>query len=282
MQSRDDRDDVVRDRVTAPAFDEVLGLLDVPRGGIVYVQSSTDWVTKAGFGAAEVLGGLRAWVTPKGTLVMPSYPCRTTHAEYLSTSPRFDVRKTPAGIGLIPEVFRRSPTARRSLDPDFSITAEGPDASDLTTCPLEADPFGRSSPYQRMIGASATLVGLGVSLNTHSFIHVIDSRYQDSYQVSPYLGLAATTVIDYDGAARVVARRCLAPPFQQMTKPSAVAAAVGDDRAMLATTSIGGALFFRWNLAAWAEWCDRHAAQSTAEGRWPCWLTKVGECVATR
>lgn len=264
---------MVRSRVSA--FRALLESLDVPRGGVLYVQSSMDWITRAGFSASEVLTGLRDWVTVDGTLVMPSYPCRTTHAEYLASTPTFDVRRTPAGIGLIPEVFRRSPRARRSLDPDFSVAAEGPHADAITSQPLEEDPFGRSSVYETMIALSGSLLGLGVSLNTNSFIHVIDSRHGAGYPMSPYLGTSATTVIDYAQVSRVVARRAVAPPFQQLTKPSAVAVAIGQSRHVLTSTSIQGVLFFRWNLAPWSAWCDAHATSSIAQNRWPCWLTQL-------
>jgi aminoglycoside N3'-acetyltransferase len=264
---------MVRSRVSQ--FSALLESLDVPRGGVLYVQSSTDWLAKAGFAAGDVLSGLRDWVTTNGTLVMPSYPCRTTHAEYLASSPVFDVRRTPAAIGLIPEVFRRGPASRRSLDPDFSVVAEGPLAEEITSLPLEDDPFGRSSVYEKMIALSGSLLGLGVSLNTNSFIHVIDSRHGEGYPTSPYLGVSTTTVIDYDQVSRAVARRAVAPPFQQLTKPSAIAKTMDPPPNVLTSTSIEGALFFRWNLTPWAAWCDAHAAASAAERRWPCWLSQL-------
>ncbi len=108
----------------------VLEELQVPRSGVLYVQSSTDWLQKAGFSATDTLAALIEW-TRGGTLVMPAYPFRVTHAEYLASRPRFDVNKTPAAIGLIPEVFRRTAGVRRSLDPDFSIAALGADAADI-------------------------------------------------------------------------------------------------------------------------------------------------------
>ena len=263
-------------------FCELLESLEVPRGRILYVQSSTDWLAKAGFDAAAVLNGLREWIGTSGTLVMPSYPCRTTHLEYLSASPVFDVRRTPAAIGLIAEVFRRSGRARRSLDPDFSIVAEGVAAEALTATSLDEDPFGGTSTYARMIASSAHLVGLGVSINTNSFIHVIDSRLQHGYLRSPYAAAFQTTVVDYDGISRPVLRRALAPAFQQQTKPGEVAARVPVDSALLSKSSINGAMFFRWDLERWARWCQTEGEGAIGAGRWPCWLARLeSECAAT-
>ena len=161
----------------AAIFDE----LQLPRSGVLYVQSSTDWLGKAGFSASETLAALVEW-TKAGTLVMPVYPFRTTHLEYLTSRPHFDLRKTPAAIGLIPEVFRRTAGVHRSLDPDFSIAALGHDSADVVrTAAADEDPFGVGSVYARLIERGAMMVGLGVSLNTNSFIHVIDSRLSSSY-----------------------------------------------------------------------------------------------------
>ena len=106
---------------SSSAAASVLEALAVPRGGIVYVQSSVDWLQRAGLRAPEMLSTLLDWTGPDGTLVMPSYPFHSTHQEYLSMGPTFDVRRTPAVIGLVPEMFRRTTGVVRSLDPDFSV-----------------------------------------------------------------------------------------------------------------------------------------------------------------
>lgn len=253
---------------------EVLDSLAVPRGGVLYVQSSTDWLAKAGVDADSALATLRDWVRPSGTLVMPSYPFRVTHLEYLASRPRYDVRRSPAMVGLIPELFRRSNVVQRSLDPDFAIAAEGSAAASIVETDLrESDPFGRASVYERMLAGEATLVGLGVSLNTNSFIHVIDSRMADSYLRSPYGATFDVGVVDRDGESRSVQRRSLVPEFQQLTKPSAVAAAMGEGTPALSSRAINGAMFFRWDLQLWSRWCDDHARAAVAAGRWPCWLS---------
>jgi aminoglycoside 3-N-acetyltransferase len=251
----------------------VLEQLDVPRSSVVYVQSSTDWLARAGIDAGEALKTLREWVMPSGTLVMPSYPFRVTHLEYLQSSPRYDVRTSPSMIGLIPELFRRSDGVCRSLDPDFAIAAEGDAAGEIVATHLaDPDPFGRQSVYENVIARDATMIGLGVSLNTNSFIHVIDSRLAVQYRRSPYENLHDAQIVDYTGAVVTVQRRALAPDFQRLTKPSAVVEGVGGDRKVFAAESINGATFFRWRLQPWARWCEAHGRVEAAAGRWPCWL----------
>lgn len=253
---------------------EVLDRLSVPRGGILYVQSSTDWLARAGFDAGATLATLRDWIQPSGTLVMPSYPFRVTHLEYLESRPQYDVRSSPAMIGLIPELFRRSDGVQRSLDPDFAIAAEGSAAASLVETDLrDPDPFGRTSVYERMLAGEATLLGLGVSLNTNSFIHVIDSRMAASYTRSPYGATFDVDVVDRGGEARSVQRQALVPDFQRLTKPSAVAIAIGEGTPAFASRTINDAMFFRWDLRRWSRWCDDHARAAVAAGRWPCWLS---------
>ena len=266
--------------MNAVGLPQLLDALDVPRGGILYVQLSTDWVERAGVAAVDILPALRDRVGAAGTLVMPAYPCRTTHLEYLQSGPVYDPRRTPAGIGLIPEVFRRGEGVKRSLDPDFCIAAEGPDAEAVVASdPEEEDPFGRASVYERLIALGATHVGLGVSLNTSSFIHVIDSRLESLYLRPVYAGRFAVDVIDAAGARRTVWRRAVAPPFQQLTQPSAIATALADDAATFSSRAVNGARFFRWDLSRWAAWCEAEGRAALAEGRWPCWLERVSQLV---
>ena len=252
----------------------VLEALAVPKGRVLYVQTSVDWLQRAGLTAAGTLADLLEWASPSGTVVMPSYPFHTTHIEYLLRRPIFDVRRTPAAIGLLPESFRRTRGAVRSPDPDFSVAAIGADAHDIVgTAPAEPDPFGVDSSYQRMLDRDCTLVGMGVSLNTTSFIHLIDSRSEAGYPAPVYeQELFSTTVIDASGAAHPVARKAIRPAFQQRIKPSNVNLKMRPSDGVFRSVEIGGAVFFKWDLSAWAEWCFAHARERAATGQWPCWL----------
>jgi aminoglycoside 3-N-acetyltransferase len=256
----------------------LLEMLAVPRQRLLYIQASADWIQRAGFGAAETLAALREWTADGGTLVMPSYPFHSMHVEYLESGAVFDVRRTPAGIGLLPEMFRRTPGAVRSLDPDFCVTAFGAEAEAIAGGePSAPDPFGPESSYQRMLDRHATLVGLGVSLNTNSFMHVIDSRAQAGYPSPVYDDRAfAMTVIDASGASREVARTALRPRFQQDTAPSEINAEMQPSDQAFATVEVNGARFFRWDLDEWSAWCLAHAKARAAAGAWPCWLSRLG------
>jgi aminoglycoside 3-N-acetyltransferase len=256
---------------------DALADLGVPQGGVLYVHSSLDWLATAGIAAGTVLPTLREWVGAGGTLIMPVYPCRTLHLEYLRGQPVYNVRTTPSAVGLISELFRRTDGVVRSLDPDFCIAALGPEAAVLTATDGGRDPFGPSSVYARLIARGATLVGLGVSLNTNSFIHVIDSRLATLYPRSPYDAVFAASVVDYAGVTTTAMRAALAPQFQQLTRPAAVAEVATPDSEMFASRVEAGTQFFRWDLARWAGWCEDHGRSAVAAGQWPCWLSRLAE-----
>jgi len=127
-----------------------------------------------------------------------------------------------------------------------------------------------------MLERQATLVGLGVSLNTTSFMHLIDARAQGGYPSPVYEdGRYATTVVDAEGRAREVLRKALRPAFQQRTMPSAINLEMQPAAGVFQTVEIGGARFFKWDLDAWSSWCLAHAAARATLGRWPCWLTRL-------
>ena len=70
---------------------------------------------------------------------------------------------------------------------------------------------------RRLIERGAMMVGLGVSLNTNSFIHVIDSRLSAHYPRPAYDGRFAVEVVDEHGVVSTVSRRALQPDFQRLT-----------------------------------------------------------------
>lgn len=249
----------------------ILERLDVPAGGVVYVQASMDWLRLLGVSASDVITALRERIAP-GTLVMPAYPARAVHREYLAGRPTYDVRRSPVGVGLIPELFRRSPGVLRSLEPDYPVAAAGPDAEAITGGVPGDDPFGAASCYRRIIDLGGILVGLGVSLNTNSFIHVFDSVLEAEYPFPVYDEDRITVqVTTGSGGVIEVPRRVLRPEFQRLTKPGTIAPLIGEG-AGFAAFSESSVQCFRWDLRQLESWVLAHARTRLAEGRRPCWL----------
>src|SRR5262249_34800696 len=103
---------------------------------ILMVHSSFDGCLPTFKGSAkELVNALIDFCGPNRTLVMPSFVMggRTYDTMAYFRSRPFDVRCTPSEMGLVAEVFRRTPSVLRSLHPTCSVCALGPLAEELTT-----------------------------------------------------------------------------------------------------------------------------------------------------
>ncbi len=103
---------------------------------ILMVHSSFDGFLPMYKGSAkDLVSALIDFCGPNRTLVMPSFVMggRTYDTAAYFRSRPFDVRRTPSDMGLVAEVFRRTPNVLRSLHPTCSVCALGPLGKELTT-----------------------------------------------------------------------------------------------------------------------------------------------------
>lgn len=132
---------------------------------------------REGRGLIEMLVGL---MRPNQTLAVPSFPYATAteYREYVSAPIRYDVELTAARVNLVGEMFRRMKDARRSSDPIYPIAVIGPLAEELTEGNhLDSRPFGPRTGLGRIAARPACVLGLGVTVNTNSFAHLLDEPF---------------------------------------------------------------------------------------------------------
>jgi aminoglycoside N3'-acetyltransferase len=270
---------------TSNPLTQVLSKLSVPQDRILYIHSSVDWLARAGIRVVDALDALIGWAdAAAGTLVFPAFPFRGSHETYLRTRPTFDVRRSPARVGLLNETMRRRKGVKRSLDADLSVIALGPQADAVIGPGLTAkDPTGPDSPFQRVIELGGALVGLGVSFNYMNMIHVLDSRYRGHYPFQIYSDtIYPTNTVDGDGRCHAALKHAMLNELQVHIKPSQVVHLLKPGRDTFRSLRSGDTDFFVWDLPSWERLCVAHIKQSLDTGGVPCWLTEVQKHVAPR
>lgn len=277
-----------RDRINmkkAENLAPILARLAVPCDRVLYIHSSMDWMSRAGISIEDAINSLLRWVEDAGgTLVFPSFPFRGSHEAYLRTNPVFDVRQSPARVGLLNETFRRMKGVNRSIDPDLSIVAYGPSADVVVgDRPTGVDPTGPDSPFERVLRIGGCLLGLGVSLNYMNVIHVLDSRYRNDYPFSIYSDrLYDARSIDYDGVQHKLKKYAMLNDLQVHIKPSRVIPELKPKRDVFRDIAVGDTSFFVWELLPWEAMCVRHIEERLSVGRPPCWLEEVSKRLPRR
>ena len=159
--------------------------LGVRLGTVVMVHNSMD-LLNLGFGPARALQLLQEAVGPQGTLAFPTFPARSSY-EVLKQGTIFDVRRTPCGSGLLGELARRQPNARRSLHPTRSVVALGPLAEALVANHHESPLVcGEGSPFRRIVEMQGQVIGLGISSKNLTLVHAVDDHPANPIGLWPY------------------------------------------------------------------------------------------------
>jgi aminoglycoside N3'-acetyltransferase len=252
----------------------VLDSLDVPAGAPIYVHSSMDWMGRAGIAAGEALDALLER-SAGASFSMPTYPFRGSYVDYLrSNPPPLDIARTPSRIGLLNELFRRLPGARRSLDADIPISSYGPGAEHICgSSPSGELPCGEDSAFCRVIGHGGFLLGLGVSANTNPLIHYVDYLFRDQCPLPLFTEeVFELTVIDGTGAVHRQRRRGVSDAVQKAIRPGRLYRVSERTPCYFRSVTVNDAHFFRVDLAPWFDDAVCHAKGRYRDGRLPCWL----------
>ena len=171
---------------------------------ILMVHSSFDGLLPMYKGSAvDLVKALIDFCGPQRTLVMPAFVMggRTYDiAEYFRSRP-FDVRRTPSEMGLVAEVFRRTPNVWRSLHPTCSVCALGPLGKEMATGHHVAqEGLSPDSPFGAMTRRRTAILGVGVEYY-RSLTHVHTARYEmgDEFPIKFEKPTTQVTLVDYEG-----------------------------------------------------------------------------------
>jgi aminoglycoside 3-N-acetyltransferase len=198
----------------------LLKRLGVQPGDVILVHSSFDRFEAFAGTATEVIEAVKAAIAPGGTLLMPTIPFDGTAIEYVAQSPIFDVRKTPSRMGLITELFRRSPQVVRSLHPTHSVAAWGAKANEIIAGHhLANTPCGRQSPYGRLLDHDGKILLLGTGIAAMTFFHTVEEALESRMPFSPFTTEVFSLLSrDETGALVTTRTRLFEPTYSRARK----------------------------------------------------------------
>jgi aminoglycoside 3-N-acetyltransferase len=166
-------------------------------GNIVCVHASLRAVGFVPGGPVSVVQALLDVLGRHGTLIVPTHtggnsePSRWAHPavpeqwwpRIREEMPGFHPKMTPSQhLGVLPELVRTWPSAKRSDHPQLSFAAVGDRAEEITARHRLAPGFGDGTPLGRLVALRGQVLLLGVGWDSCSLFHVAEQR----------TGLAAT------------------------------------------------------------------------------------------
>ena len=158
---------------------------------------------------SDVLHSLRSAVSHSGTLLMPSIPFTGSAVDYVRSGQMFDVRRTPSRMGLVTEMFRRSPGTIRSLHPTHPVLANGPRADELVRDhPLARTPCGKHSPFAKLAKVDGKIALLGTGIGVLTFYHYLEELLENLLPELPFTEETFDVAfLGYDGETMHVTTR---------------------------------------------------------------------------
>ena len=264
------------------AFTDLLKRLGVGEGDVVYLHTSLSRLRHLGLSPDELLDTLLAVLGDDGTLVLPSFAWNLVpearpwkgYAAYFEQRPVFDVRSTPANIGALPELFRRRPGVRRSLDYWWSVCALGLHAETVTAGQEQVThPYGPGSSFDELRLRGAKIVGLGVTLNTTSLAPIVDYVLGDEHPQRVFTSEPQEgRVVDAGGAELVTRAYWLLPEIVRTIKPSVVFERSAGLHGALRRIDHGETIQFAYPFAAYFDEAVGQGRDAASRGDRVPWL----------
>lgn len=165
--------------------------LGVKKGMVLLVHSSLSALGWVCGGPVAVIIALQEVFGETGTLVMPTHstdlsdPSQWKNPPVLEswwqtireTMPAYDPDLTPTrSMGKIAETFRKQKGVLRSMHPQGSFCARGPQASSIINNHALAYGFGEHSPLARIYDLQGYVLLLGVDHSSNTSIHLAEYR----------------------------------------------------------------------------------------------------------
>ncbi len=170
--------------------DDLLRLLrnaGINSGDAILVHSGMSGFEGFRGSVSDIIQVFEDAVGPSGTLLMPTLTTSGSALDYARSNRIFDVNTTPSQVGLLTEVFRRSPGVARSVHPTHSVAVWGADQDWwIADHHLSDTPCGRGTPWQRLWERDGRIVLAGVSIAAMTYFHCTEERLEHRMPFSPF------------------------------------------------------------------------------------------------
>ena len=145
-------------------------------GDTVLVHSSYKSFGGVDGGPQTVIDVLLELLTPEGTLIMPTF-----NFDFNKGQP-WDVRTTPSQMGVLTELVRTDPRAKRVFHPFYSFAIIGKYADELTRERYKSS-YERSSVFGKLRDLDGKIMIIGLDY-THSltFVHHVEQMEGVDYR----------------------------------------------------------------------------------------------------
>jgi aminoglycoside N3'-acetyltransferase len=149
--------------------------------------------------AGQLLQMLVDFCGPDRTLAMPAFyfgdPELNDVVESYRRNPVFDLRRTPSQMGILTELFRRSPGVRQSLHPTHRVAARGPLADALTRGHESAGSiFGLGTPFDFMAKHETCVIGIGKPFEVLTQAHTVEDLLGEAFPVPHRMSSVTVTL----------------------------------------------------------------------------------------
>ena len=166
-------------------FSKALESFQLRENQVVFVHSGADWFRNIEGGTLQVLKMLLD-ETEFTTIAMPSFPFDGMMSDYVD-SQQFDITKAPSKMGLLTELFRRTPGVERSLHPSHSVCAKGELAEYLVKDHQECvRPFESISPFGKIVQLKGKILLIGVGLEVLTHVHTCEDKLREVFPENVY------------------------------------------------------------------------------------------------
>jgi len=157
-----------------------LSEMGIGTGDTLLVHSSLSKIGYVEGGPQTIIDALLEVVGVGGHVLMPNSPNAGYQLEYIRNLAVFDVAESPSALGVITEVFRKQPTAIRSVSVTEPVSCIGPRAFEFVGAHFgELTPYTSKSPFFKVAENGGKILYIGVTLaNAGTSLHVLEDAVE--------------------------------------------------------------------------------------------------------